>query len=74
MQRRSHPSIVTWIPFNEGWEQFDLRGITRTIKQLDPSALVDTQSGSANCCDAQESTASDIRDAHLYPGPFAVPA
>jgi hypothetical protein len=74
VQRRSHPSIVTWVPFNEGWQQFDLDGITRTIKQLDPMALVDTQSGSANCCAALESTASDIRDAHLYPGPFAVPA
>jgi Concanavalin A-like lectin/glucanases superfamily/Glycosyl hydrolases family 2, sugar binding domain/Glycosyl hydrolases family 2/Glycosyl hydrolases family 2, TIM barrel domain len=73
VQRRSHPSIVTWVPFNEGWQQFDLSGITRTIKQLDPVALVDTQSGSANCCDALESPSSDIRDTHLYVGPFAAP-
>ncbi len=73
VQLRSHPSIVTWVPFNEGWQQFDLSGITRTIKQLDPSALVDSQSGSANCCAALESASSDIRDAHLYPGPFATP-
>jgi hypothetical protein len=72
-QRRSHPSIVTWVPFNEGWQQFDLAGITRTIKRLDPVALVDTQSGSANCCAALESPSSDIRDTHLYVGPFAAP-
>ncbi len=72
-QLRSHPSIVSWVPFNEGWQQFDLSGITRTVKRLDPMALVDTQSGSANCCAALESPASDIRDAHLYAGPFAVP-
>ncbi len=72
-QLRSHPSIVTWVPFNEGWGQFDPTGITEEVKRLDPSRLVDTQSGSANCCDAIESPASDIRDAHMYLGPFAVP-
>jgi hypothetical protein len=71
-QRRSHPSIVTWVPFNEGWGQFDLAVVRRQIRRLDPTRLVDTQSGSANCCDATESPASDIRDAHLYTGPFAV--
>ncbi len=73
IQRRSHPSIVTWVPFNEGWQQFDLDGVTRQVRALDPSALVDTQSGSANCCDALESRFSDIRDTHLYTGPFAAP-
>jgi len=71
-QRRSHPSIVVWLPFNEGWGQFDPGGITREVKQLDPAALVDTDSGSADCCAAIESPASDIRDSHLYSGPFAV--
>ncbi|MDQ6745205.1 MAG: glycoside hydrolase family 2 [Actinomycetota bacterium] len=72
VQRRSHPSIVTWIPFNEGWQQFDVGGVTRQVKRLDPMALVDGQSGSANCCAAEESATSDIRDTHLYTGPFAV--
>lgn len=72
IQLRSHPSIVTWVPFNEGWQQFDLDGITRAVRTLDPSALVDSQSGGANCCAAQESRLSDIRDTHLYTGPFAV--
>jgi len=72
VQLRSHPSIVTWIPFNEGWGQFDPAGITAEVKRLDPSRLVDTDSGSANCCDAPESAVSDLRDAHLYYGPYAV--
>jgi hypothetical protein len=72
VQLRAHPSIVTWVPFNEGWGQFDPAGVTNEIRQLDPSRLVDTQSGSANCCDAPESAAGDVRDAHLYYGPFAV--
>ena len=71
-ERASHPSIVVWVPFNEGWGQFDLDGVTRQIRTLDPTRLVDTQSGSANCCAAIESPSSDIRDSHLYFGPFAV--
>jgi hypothetical protein len=72
-QHRSDPAIVAWVGFNEGVGQFDLSGITREIKQLDRTRLVDTQSGSANCCAAIESAASDVRDTHLYFGPFAVP-
>jgi Concanavalin A-like lectin/glucanases superfamily/Glycosyl hydrolases family 2/Glycosyl hydrolases family 2, sugar binding domain len=74
IQHRSDPSIVTWVPFNEGWDQFDVTGITRQIKHLDPTRLVDSDSGSANCCNAIEAPNSDIRDTHLYFGPFAVPA
>ena len=73
-QRRSHPSIVSWIPFNEGWDQFDPAGIAAEVKRLDRSALVDSDSGSANCCGAIEAPNTDIRDTHLYFGPFAVPA
>jgi hypothetical protein len=74
VQERSHPSIVSWIPFNEGWDQFDPGGIAAEIKRLDRSALVDSDSGSANCCGAIEAPNTDIRDTHLYFGPFAVPA
>ncbi len=74
IQHRSDPSIVTWVPFNEGWDQFDVTQITRQVKQLDRSRLVDSDSGSANCCNAVESPSSDILDTHLYFGPFAVPA
>ena len=73
-QHRSDPAIVVWVPFNEGWGQFDEAAITDEIKQLDPSSLVDTDSGSGNCCGAAEPPASDLRDSHLYSGPFAVPA
>jgi hypothetical protein len=74
VQHRSDPSIVSWIPFNEGWDQFDPAGVVGQIKRLDRSALVDSDSGSANCCSAIEAPNTDIRDTHLYSGPFAVPA
>ncbi len=74
IQHRSDPSIVMWVPFNEGWNQFDPAAITSQVKQLDPSRLVDTDSGSANCCNAIEAPNSSVLDTHLYSGPFAVPA
>ena len=33
---RNHPSIVMWVPFNEGWGQFDTKRIAEWTKQYDP--------------------------------------
>jgi hypothetical protein len=74
LEHRADPSLVGWVPFNEGWDQFDPAGVTGEIKSLDPQALVDSDSGSANCCNAVEPGNSDVNDTHLYFGPFAVPA
>lgn len=41
----NHPSIVTWVPFNEGWGQFSTKKVTDFIHKLDPSRLVDSASG-----------------------------
>lgn len=41
----NHPCIVTWVPFNEGWGQFDALRAAERIKELDPSRLVDHASG-----------------------------
>jgi hypothetical protein len=40
-----HPSIVLWVPFNEGWGQFDSARITERVRALDPTRLVTTASG-----------------------------
>ena len=40
-----HPSIVVWVPFNEGWGQFDTLKICSLIKKMDPGRLVDHASG-----------------------------
>lgn len=74
LQHRSDPSIAGWIPFNEGWDQFDPAGVTREVKSVDPGALVDSDSGSANCCHATQPGNSNINDTHLYFGPFSVSA
>jgi hypothetical protein len=66
--RYNHPSIVVWVPFNEGWGQFDTVRILNLTKQLDPTRLVDGASG------GNHFPAGDILDHHQYPGPGAPPA
>ncbi len=38
-------SIFAWVPFNEGWGQFDTVRVTDHIKQYDTTRLVDSASG-----------------------------
>src|SRR3569623_626007 len=39
--RANHPSIVMWVPYNEGWGQWETARVTDEVKKLDPSRLVD---------------------------------
>jgi beta-galactosidase/beta-glucuronidase len=61
----NHPSIVMWVPFNEGWGQYDTARIADWIKQLDPTRLADNASGWV------DRGAGDVHDIHAYPGPEA---
>ena len=40
-----HPSIVCWVPFNEGWGQFNALEAEALVRRLDPARLVDHASG-----------------------------
>lgn len=42
---RNHPSIITWVLFNEGWGQFDAREATDLVRALDPTRAIDAVSG-----------------------------
>ena len=42
---RGHPCIGCWVPFNEGWGQFDAARAVETLRTLDPDRLVDEASG-----------------------------
>lgn len=63
--RRNHPSIVMWVPFNEGWGQYDTPRITAWVKAYDPSRLVNNASGWT------DAKVGDVIDSHAYPGPAA---
>lgn len=63
----NYPSIVMWVPYNEGWGQWDTERITELIKQWDPTRLVNSASGwSDRGC-------GDVHDIHSYPGPDIPP-
>ncbi len=59
----NHPSIVMWVPFNEGWGQHNSRGVVELLRALDPSRLVNHASG------WHERDAGDVIDRHHYPEP-----
>ncbi|GAC1550221.1 MAG: hypothetical protein NVS2B7_26280 [Herpetosiphon sp.] len=65
---RNAPSIVMWIPFNEGWGEYEPRRIADQIKQWDPSRLVNNNSG-VNCCGSTDGGNGDVVDWHVYVGP-----
>ena len=59
----NHPSIIMWIPFNEGWGQFDTERITKLISDYDPTRLVNSASGWT------DRGTGNIKDVHHYPDP-----
>ncbi len=63
---QGHPSIVTWVIFNEGWGQFDTRRLAEWTKGYDPTRLVDAASGWID-----RAGVGDLRDLHVYPNPVA---
>ena len=57
---RSHPSIISWVLFNEGWGQYDTVRLTKTMRELDPSRLIDAASG------WYDQGSGDFRSVHWY--------
>ena len=63
-QLQNCPCIVLWVPFNEGWGQFDAKQITRLVRKLDPTRLIDHASG------WHDQGVSDVRSLHVYFKPY----
>ncbi|MBW8014572.1 MAG: beta-galactosidase [Planctomycetes bacterium] len=59
----NHPSIVMWVPFNEGWGQRETEKVAVWTKNYDPSRLVNSASGWT------DKGVGDVHDIHSYPGP-----
>ena len=64
---RNHPSIVVWVPFNEGWGQHATEKYVSWLKSYDPTRLVNNASGWT------DKEVGDVRDLHSYPGPGMPP-
>ena len=63
----NHPSIVKWIPFNEGWGQFKTVEIFDWVATVDSTRLLGGPSG------GNYFPVGDTRDYHKYPGPEMPP-
>lgn len=59
----NHPSIIMWVPFNEGWGQFRTEEIVEWTQDYDPTRLVNNASGWS------DRQVGDVNDVHRYPGP-----
>ncbi len=59
----NHPSIIVWVPFNEGWGQWESVKVAEYIKGEDPTRLVNAASGWV------DRGSGEMRDMHMYPGP-----
>jgi beta-galactosidase/beta-glucuronidase len=59
-QLYNYPCIGMWVPFNEGWGQFDAKRIAGWMKQLDPTRPVDHASG------WYDQGGGDCRSLHVY--------
>jgi hypothetical protein len=57
---RNAPCVAVWVPFNEGWGQFDANDIAAEISALDPTRQVDQASGWI------DQGGGDIRSFHRY--------
>ena len=60
-------SICCWVPFNEGWGQFDALEIGNKIKEIDPSRFVDHASG------WHDQKGPDFKSMHRYTVPVTAP-
>ncbi len=54
------PSIVMWVPFNEGWGQFDALEAVARIRQLDGTRTIDHASG------WHDQGGGDVFSRHVY--------
>ena len=54
------PCIALWVPFNEGWGQFDAAKIHDLVRSLDPTRIVDHASG------WHDQGVGQVRSDHVY--------
>ena len=63
------PCIGVWVPFNEGWGQFDSAKWTEYVREKDPTRIIDSVSGWHD----QGVGKTELRSLHTYYTPLKVP-
>ena len=56
----NHPCIAVWVPFNEGWGQFDSQTAVQVIQSVDKTRTIDPASG------WHDQGFGDVRSLHVY--------
>jgi len=74
----NHPSIVSWVVFNEGWGAYDQARITAWVKELDQSRIINGHTGENYYKESPADSLakwpnSDVTDIHAYPEPKLPP-
>lgn len=54
------PSIAAWVPFNEGWGQFDSLNMEKMVRQMDDTRFLDLVSG------YHDQGGGDFKSPHIY--------
>ena len=57
-------SLCCWVPFNEGWGQFDAAKMAEYVREKDPTRYIDHASG------WHDQGAGDFQSSHIYFKPF----
>lgn len=58
------PSLALWVPFNEGWGQFDAARVAALLRRWDPTRPIDHASG------WHDQGAGDFQSSHVYFKPY----
>jgi hypothetical protein len=64
---RGVTALAVWVPFNEGWGQFDAADVAHELATLDPTRTIDHASG------WHDQGAGDLWSLHVYLRRFRVP-
>ncbi len=58
------PCVAMWVPFNEGWGQFDANAAVEAIRMIDRTRTVDHASG------WHDQKGGDVKSLHVYYKPY----
>ncbi|NCA68032.1 MAG: glycoside hydrolase family 2, partial [Clostridia bacterium] len=60
-------SLCLWVPFNEGWGQFDSVKVAKMVREYDPTRIIDHASG------WHDQGGPDLNSFHIYFSKYAFP-